>query len=70
MMREIERTRDFKRDFKREKSGVLGKKLDELVAEAVTLLADDQTLPDRFHDHMLAGKWKDHRDCHIGPTSC
>lgn len=66
-MREIERTRDFKRDFKREKSGVLGRKLDELVAEAVTLLAHDQALSERFHDHMLAGSWNDHRDCHIRP---
>jgi mRNA interferase YafQ len=66
-MRAIERTREFKRDFKREKSGVLGKLLDELVAEAVTLLANDHALPDRFHDHMLMGEWKDHRDCHIRP---
>ena len=66
-MREIKRTRDFKRDFKREKAGVLGRKLDELVAEAVAVLANDQALPDRFHDHMLSGKWKDNRDCHIRP---
>ena len=66
-MREIERTRDFKRDFKSEKSGVLGRKLDELVVEVVTMLANDQALPVRFRDHMLEGKWKDHRDCHIRP---
>jgi mRNA interferase YafQ len=30
-------------------------------------LADDQPLADRHRDHALAGKWNDHRDCHIKP---
>ena len=38
-MREIEPSRRFQRDYKREKSGVLGKKLDELLQEAVNLRA-------------------------------
>ena len=66
-MRAIKYTNRFKRDFRREKSGVLGKKLDALLMEAVNLLADDQQLPQRYVDHTLAGEWKDHRDCHIRP---
>lgn len=59
-MREIRYTRHFKRDYRREKSGVLGKRLDKL-------LMDDQSLPARYADHPLAGEWNDHRDCHIRP---
>ena len=66
-MREIEPTRRFQRDYRREKSGVLGKKLDELLQEAVNLLAADKSLPQRYVDHQLVGEWKDFRDCHIRP---
>jgi mRNA interferase YafQ len=34
---------------------------------AVSLLAADSPLPQKFRDHPLAGEWKDHRDCHIRP---
>jgi hypothetical protein len=34
-MREIEPTRRFQRDYKREKSGVSGKKLDGLLQEPI-----------------------------------
>jgi mRNA interferase YafQ len=66
-MRAIKYTRRFKRDYRREKSGVLGKKLDTLLMEAVNLLAADKLLPQRYVDHPLAGEWSDHRDCHIRP---
>jgi mRNA interferase YafQ len=66
-MRTIRYTNRFKRDFRRERSGVLGKKLDTLLVEAVNLLAADKPLPKRYVDHPLAGEWKDHRDCHIRP---
>ncbi len=66
-MREIERTRQFRRDYRREKSGRLGKKLDVLLAEVVTMLAADTPLPARHFDHPLIGEWSDHRDCHIRP---
>jgi mRNA interferase YafQ len=66
-MRAIKYTSRFKRDYRREKSGVLGKKLDKLLLGAVNLLADDKPLPHRYVDHPLAGEWKDHRDCHIRP---
>jgi mRNA interferase YafQ len=66
-MREIESTKRFQRDYKREKSGVLGKKLDVLLEETINLLAADIPLPPRYVDHQLLGEWKDHRDCHIRP---
>ncbi len=66
-MREIEPTRRFQRDYKRETSGILGKRLDALLTEAINLLADDAPLPNRYVDHQLVGAWKDHRDCHIRP---
>jgi len=66
-MRAIKYTSRFKRDYRREKSGILGKKLDRLLMDAVNLLAGDEPLPQRFCDHPLAGEWNDHRDCHIRP---
>ena len=66
-MRTISHTRRFKRDYKREKAGVLGKRLDELLKTAVDLLAADAPLPKRYVDHPVAGEWSDHRDCHSRP---
>ena len=66
-MRTISYSHRFKRDYRREKSAVLGKKLDDLLREALELLVVDMALPARFVDHALTGEWKDHRDCHIRP---
>jgi mRNA interferase YafQ len=66
-MREVKYTNRFQRDYKREKSGRLGKRLDALLMEVVNLLAADQPLPRRNVDHPLSGEWKDFRDCHIRP---
>jgi mRNA interferase YafQ len=64
-MRAIERTSRFKRDYRREKSGVLSKKLDQLLIETIELLAADKPLPPRYFDHPLSGEWSGFRDCHI-----
>jgi len=66
-MRQIDYSHRFKRDYRREKSGVLGKKLDELLQSALSQLIEDAPLPERYRDHALTGEWKDHRDCHIRP---
>ena len=66
-MRTIDRTTRFKRDYKREKKGRLGSKLDDLLAEPIDLLRTDTPLPPRFRDHPLSGAWDDCRDCHIRP---
>ncbi len=31
------------------------------------MLANDEPLAERHHDHHLVGEWKDHRDCHVKP---
>jgi mRNA interferase YafQ len=66
-MRAIKRTSRFKRDYRRELSGVLGKKLESLLRPVVELLADDNSLPQRYVDHALSGEWQNYRDCHIRP---
>ncbi len=66
-MRTVKYTSRFKRDYLREKSGVVGKKLDFLLLEVVELLAADKPLARRHVNHQLIGEWKDHRDCHIRP---
>jgi mRNA interferase YafQ len=67
-MRAIDYTKQFKKDFEREKkSGVYAKKLDDLLREAVELLVADKPLPERYVDHQLEKEWRDFRDCHIRP---
>jgi mRNA interferase YafQ len=66
-MRTIEPTRQFRRDFKRESKGPLGKRLDDLLTPVIAVLASDAALPPRYRDHLLTGNWIDHRDCHIRP---
>jgi mRNA interferase YafQ len=69
-MRKVEYSNQFKRDYKREKSGrsrQFCQKLDDALMAAVALLAADAGLPLRNNDHALGGKWNDCRDCHIKP---
>jgi mRNA interferase YafQ len=66
-MRTIERTNQFKRDFKRLSKGPDANSLRPKLAEAVNMLAHDLPLPVSLRDHALTGNWKDHRDCHIRP---
>jgi mRNA interferase YafQ len=66
-MRTIKYAKRFRRDYRREQSGVLGPRLGDLLMEAVNMLAADEALPQRYVDHALAGEWKDHRDCHLRP---
>jgi mRNA interferase YafQ len=66
-MRTVRYTNRFKRDYKREKSGRHGRRLDALLMEAVNMLAADKPLPRRYFDHPLSGDWKDYRDCHLRP---
>jgi len=66
-MRIVKYTSRFKRDYRREKSGQHGRKLDNLLMGVVDMLAADKPLPRRNFDHPLTGEWNDHRDCHIRP---
>lgn len=66
-MRAIERTGQFKRDYKREAKGRHRATLDAELMSVIAALARDETLASRRRDHALTGDWKDHRDCHIKP---
>lgn len=69
-MRQIERTGQFKRDYKREVKGQHRATLDTDLVPVLVALASDQSLEPRLRDHALTGDWKDHRDCHIKPDWC
>ena len=62
-MRTIERTSQFKRDYKREVKGIHRKTLESDFIDVVTALANDQPLIEKHRDHSLTGDWKEHRDC-------
>lgn len=66
-MRTIERTGQFKRDYKREARGAHRTTLTDDLTRILKALASDRPLDERHRDHALAGDWKDHRDCHIKP---
>ena len=66
-MRTIERTNQFKRDYKRELKGQHRATLEDDFRQVAGMLVSDQPLPERYHDHALTGNWKDFRDCHIKP---
>jgi mRNA interferase YafQ len=66
-MRRIEQTTIFRRDFKREKKGQHGAKLDALLRSVLVLLVEDRPLPQANHDHALGGDRKGLRDCHLRP---
>jgi mRNA interferase YafQ len=66
-MRTIERTGQFKRDYKRELKGLYGATLDADFLSVLHLLIVDEPLELRYRDHALSGGWKDHRDCHVKP---
>jgi mRNA interferase YafQ len=66
-MRTIERTGQFKRDYKRESKGRHRATIDTDLLAVVALLVSDQPLDVRLCDHALSGEWKDFRDCHIRP---
>ena len=60
-------TGQFKRDYKREKSGQHAGELDELLKTVTGLLRDGSELPASNKDHALKGAWKGARDCHLKP---
>ena len=66
-MRTISRTAKFKKDYKREAKGQHRATLDADLLAAISLLATDQPMPERFHDHPLTGEYTNHRECHLKP---
>jgi mRNA interferase YafQ len=66
-MRTVRYTGRFKRDYRRERAGLFGKRLDAMLMDVVNRLAADDPLLRRHFDHALTGEWSDYRDCHIRP---
>lgn len=66
-MRRIERTSQFKRDYRRELKGRHRTSLDAVLVPVLVGLANDQPLESRYHDHALSGEWKEFRDCYLKP---
>lgn len=66
-MRTIDRTNQFKRDYKRELKGQHRATLEGDFVEVLKVLVSDTPLAERYHDHALTGDWKNFRDCHIKP---
>jgi mRNA interferase YafQ len=66
-MRRIDRTRHFKRDYRRIKATPRYRDIDALLTEIIGLLANDRTLPAANRDHALTGNWIGFRECHVRP---
>ena len=66
-MRTIERTNQFKRDYKREAKSLHRISLQSDLTAVLVALVHDEPLSEKLRDHALTGNWKDHRDCHIKP---
>jgi mRNA interferase YafQ len=66
-VRQIERTTQFRRDYKREAKGRHRATLDDDFRTVLLALVADEPLAPRYRDHVFTGDWRDHRDCHIHP---
>jgi len=67
-MQRIERTTQFKRDYKRELNGRYRTTLGSDFIAVLNALFKNKTLNKKYQDHALVGDWADHRDCHIRPN--
>ncbi len=61
-MRNLISGAQFQRDVKLARKR--GKNMAKL-RELILLLSEGASLPLRYKDHPLRGKWRDYRDCHI-----
>jgi mRNA interferase YafQ len=66
-MRKIERTAQFKRDYRRESRGRHRVTLEAELRAVLAALIEDRPLAAPHRDHGLSGEWSDHRDCHLRP---
>ena len=66
-MRTIERSNQFKSDYKRErKSGYRGS-IEADLEHVIELLVRDAAIPAHYRDHALAGAMRGYRDLHVRP---
>ena len=66
-MRKIERTNQFKKDYKRESKSHHRITLPHDFEKIISILANDKIPNPHYRDHALSGNWKNYRDCHIKP---
>ena len=61
-MKEIRKTSQFKKDYKR-----FSKDLNKvkLLFSIVEKLAKGEDIPSEFKPHQLKGEWKDYMECHV-----
>ena len=63
-MRTIKYQSAFKKDYKR----IVKRGYDiRLLEEVISILANQEPLPEKFRDHSLLGKYTGCRECHITP---
>lgn len=66
-MRRINYSRNFRRDYRREKRGQHARHLDESLEAVLRYLANDRMLPPRYKDHSMHGNRAGERNCHLRP---
>ena len=68
LIRTLEWSTAFERDYKREFKTCGKKTLDELLADVLGDLMTDRPLPPNRRDHNLTGRWVGSRECHVRPN--
>ena len=68
LIRTLEWSTAFERDYKREFRTYGKKILDNLLADVLGDLMTDQPLPPNRRDHHLTGRWIGSRECHVRPN--
>lgn len=61
-MKEVRKTTQFKKDFKRYKNN---KNIIETLFQLVGLLVEDKQIPEEYYPNSLKGNWNDYMECHI-----
>ena len=68
LIRTLEWSTAFERDYKREFKTYGKKTLDDILADVLGDLMTDQPLPLNKRDHNLTGRWIGLRECHVRPN--
>ena len=61
-MKEVRKTSQFKKDYKRFKNDMV---FVETLAKLVRLLAEGKDIPVEYDPHPLKGNWKNYMECHV-----
>lgn len=67
MARTIERSSQFKKDYKREVKGIYRMMLNDSLQNILNILVNDLPIPEKYAAHPLKGNWRTFRDCHLYP---